>query len=117
MALLQDAIPHDDLRMVLANQPNQGKIITVGITIRDEQGDIYRCVHERLTWLPLRESDWMKMDGWPKTWTIRAPNEDYIDWDIWDWRESKWIQILDRNPLLACAKAWAKTQEAQDAIQ
>ena len=70
-----------------------------------------------LTWLPHRESDWMKMkDGWSPSMTLMVYGENREKWEVFNHGLKK--EIIDDcdDPLLACARAWEKTQEEQHAI-
>lgn len=73
----------------------------------------------RFIWLPHRESDWMKMEGWN---TDREPEQWGSPWNLsvhhvksgFRWRVdgASGLHIgWGTDPLLACAKAWEKAVE------
>jgi len=95
-------ITHIDHEIVI-----DGKRIPAVVLKTLDDKPLHTVSHE-IFWLPHRESDWMKMEGWSGGWCFSFDG----DWQIYDVDEQP---ILDddsiSNPLLACAKAWEKEKQ------
>ncbi len=95
---------------------------TLSLLLRGVTNNSYRHEPKNVTWLPHRCEDWMKMDDLTSIDTFLTLDHgiwDYNgggDWrvteyELTDWKRNSGIELaLEKDPLLALAKAWEKTQ-------